>query len=323
MKKKCAVVFSFLLMLNFASLITVSAEEASYTYELYDEAVVKQDFEEMEAMEDYTSNHVKDPATDHIYGIFSFMMGSGGARITDQNPLSGDHSLQIKQGMDARRWTINGAALNGESYAFECLLRIDSVPDKFTIKLTDINSPDHDNETEADPTLTFRKKDDGKIGIYNLKGTELTAIEINKSYKLTLVCEVESDNYYLFLDEKYVENSKSTFNVEFKAPSAIRIDTAGAEFVVTFDDIAVDACSIKNTAAKPTKEPAAEQTNKPTPANVTNTPKPAQVTPEANVPDTDSDSGSADFPVWIAASITVGVIIIAVIVIVVVKKKKK
>lgn len=43
---------------------------------------------------------------------------------------------------------------------------------------------------------------------------------------LTVVCEVESNNYYLFLDGKYVENSKLTFHVEFKSPSALRVDTA-------------------------------------------------------------------------------------------------
>ncbi len=321
MKKTCAIVLSLFLLFTFASFMTVSAEGESYTYELYGDAILEQDFEEQEAMEDYTTNHEKDPLTDHFYGVFSFIAGGGGAMITDQNPISGDHSLQLRRANDARRWGINGASLTGEAYAFEFMLRVDGVPDKFTIKISDENSPERDSESDANPVLSFKKTEDGKIGVHNVEDTQITVLELNKAYMLTVVCEVESNNYYLFLDGKYVENSKSTFVVEFKSPSALRIDTAGADAIVTFDDMVFDACSIEKAAAKPTAEPTAEATSTPTPVDATSTPKPAQATPTSGAAGSDS---SSDFPTWAVISIAAGVVIIAaVVVIVIVKKKKK
>lgn len=99
-------------------------------------------------MEDDTTTHEKNLLTDHFYGIVPFIAG-GGAMITDQNSISGDHSLQLKRVNDARRCGINGASLTGKAYAFEFMLRIDGAPDQFMIKLFAENSPEREYEYDS------------------------------------------------------------------------------------------------------------------------------------------------------------------------------
>ena len=79
--------------------------------------------------------------------------------VTNENPISGDQSLMIKDFLDGRRWTIDQAApFDGDAYVVEFKIRIDAMPadGKFTFKITDTNSPEKDNESEEGAILSLK-----------------------------------------------------------------------------------------------------------------------------------------------------------------------
>jgi len=329
MKKICVAILSMIMLLTVTGIMTVGAEGDTYTYERNEDILseaVYQDFEDLEPMEDYATTKHEADVTGRVYGFFSHVSGGGSVMITNENPITGDQSIRFKDLLDARRWTIDAEAeFDADAYVLEFKIRIDDMPagGKFAVKISDVNSKEHDNEGADGPILSI-KNVDGKIGLYNLSDKLLTEVEANKVYTVAIVCETLSSDYYVFLDGKYIPDSKAKFNVEFAQLTAFRFDLSGTGTIITMDDIVADGCEVgkgSGSTAEATSTPEATEapTKAPTSA-ATVTPKPATPAP-TNTADSDSDGG---FPTWAIAAIAAGVVVIvAVVVVVVVKKKKK
>ena len=164
MKKICAIIISVTMLLAAMGILTVGAEDESYTYERYDDLladVIYQDFEDLEAMEDYATGDFA-PYTiegSGAFGFFSYCNGSSSLMVTNENPISGDQSLMIKDFLDGRKWSIDQAApFDGDAYVVEFKIRIDAMPagGKFAFKVSDVNSPEKDSESESGPILSFK-----------------------------------------------------------------------------------------------------------------------------------------------------------------------
>ncbi len=330
MKKICATILSIAMLLAVTGVMTVGAEgEETYTYERNEDIiseVIYQDFEDLDSMDDYTTKHEAAPG-ENLYGFFSHVSGGGSVMITNDTPIEGEQSIRFKDLLDARRWTIDQQVeFDADAYVMEFKIRLDNMASdgKFTIKLTDVNSPEKDSENSANPILSFKNVAD-KIGLYDLGDKLVSELEANKVYSVAVVCETLSQNYYVFLDGKFME--KAEFNVEFSALSAFRFDLSGTGTVITMDDILVDGCEIKkggSAEGTPTAEATEVPTKEPSTAtasgtSATPTPKPAPATSTNNP--SNEDGG---FPTWAIIAIAAGaVVIIAAVVVIVVKKKKK
>lgn len=329
MKKFCAIIVGAALLLAAMGILTVGAEDESYTYERYEDLladVVYQDFEDLEAMEDYATGDFN-PYTiagSGAFGFFSYCNASSFLMVTNENPISGDQSLMIKDFLDGRRWTIDQAApFDGDAYVVEFKIRIDAMPadGKFTFKITDTNSPEKDNESEEGAILSF-KNVDGTLGLYNFADTLVAELETERVYSVAVVCETLSTDCFLFLDGEYVPDSKAEFGVEFAQLSALRFDLRGSGAVIALDDLVADGCEVdKVGGATPTPEATETPTESQTASSATATPKPAAATSPAADSDSNTEGG---FPTWAIVLIVVGVIvIIAAVAGIAVKKKKK
>ena len=336
MKKICAIVLSLAMLLSVTGMLTVSAEGESYKFTKNEETMSMtyyQDFEDVEVMEDYAKTHKAEVEGGDIYGIYSFIGTGGSVMVTDVDPISGEQSVRYKDTLDARIWSIQDKGpLDPESgaYVIEFMIRVDNLPDngQFTFKISDKNSAEHDSEGNANPILTFKKVDQ-KLGIYNLTNKLVTNLEEKKAYTVSIVCEVGTENYYVFLDNNYVADSKAAFNVEFLQPSAVRMDLSGSGSIITMDEFYFDGCEIsKAEGGGGTSEPTATATATPTAtvaatatptATAKITPKPATPTPVQN---NNNDDG---FPTWGIVAIVAGVVVVAaaIVTVVMVKKKKK
>ena len=338
MKKICAIVLSLAMMLSVTGMLTVSAEGETYKFTKNEETMSMtyyQDFEDQEVMEDYAKTHKAEVEGGDIYGIYSFIGTGNSVMVTNDDPISGEQSVRYKDSLDARIWSIQDKGpLDSETgaYVIEFMIRVDNMPDngQFTVKISDKNSPEKDSEGNANPILTF-KKADGKLGMFNLTNKLVTNLEEKKAYTVSIVCEVETKDYYIFLDNNYVADSKAVFNVEFSQPSAVRMDLSGTGSIITMDEFYFDGCEISTTQGGSTAEPTATATATATAAptatatataaataTAKTTPKPATPTPAQN----NNDEG---FPTWGIIAIIAGVVVVAaaIVTVVMVKKKKK
>ena len=328
MKKICAIIISVTMLLAAMGILTVGAEDESYTDERYDDLladVIYQDFEDLEAMEDYATGDFA-PYTiegSGAFGFFSYCNGSSSLMVTNENPISGDQSLMIKDFLDGRKWSIDQAApFDGDAYVVEFKIRIDAMPagGKFAFKVSDVNSPEKDSESESGPILSF-KNVDGTLGLYNFADKLVAELETERVYSVAVVCETLSTDCFLFLDGEYVPDSKAEFSAEFAQPSAFRFDLRGSGTIIALDDLVADGCEVdKVGGATPTPEATEAPTESQTASSATATPKPAAATSPA----ADSDRRAGGFPTWAVVLIVVGVVVIvAAVAGIVVKKKKK
>lgn len=349
MRKICAIIVSITLLICSFSSMASAAEEDMYTYARYDQGVsevVYQTYEGYMPMEDYAAANTAEEAmavdyTGRVYGIFSFML-TGGAMVTDQDPISGNYSLRVKNFMDARRWTINTEApldRDTEAYVFEFLVRFDAMPkgSRFQLKISDFLSAERDSENSNNPILYFTS-DGEAIKLYNLDNKELADVEAGKTYKIAVACDIGTSDYYVFLNDAYIPGSKAVFNCTFNSVYALRFDLNGKDSVITLDDMVLDGCRIKKaggTDPEPTEAPATESpaTEKPTAeasptsAPTDNSSGTAAVTPSAaapeNTPADSSDSASSNTGVIIGVIIAAVVVAAGIVIAVVVSKKKK
>ena len=251
----------------------VFAEDFTYKYsadfaplsEFY-----SQDFEEVEVSEDFVSADYPTFENGHVYGFFSFLHPGSPVKITDQNPITGTKSIVFKDFLDTRTWMIHAVIpFDSSAYAMEFSIRVDSMPEnggRFALKITDINSAERDNEDSSNPILYIQKVE-GKLGLYNLSNKLLAELEVGKAYSIVVACDLETTDYYVFLDGNYIPESHSEFNVEFAQLSAFRFDILGEGIQVTLDDLCIDGCLIKRIAtATPTPAPTQAPTTAPTQA---------------------------------------------------------
>ncbi len=344
MKKIAVFVLSVLLFAsNIGITIFASADDRTYKYERTEAEisdVVYQDYEDYDAMEDWSKDTDVD-ASGRVHGFFSFMGidPDAGVFITDKEPISGDLSMQMKGRIDARRWTIDTEVpfytTDSDGYVMEFRVRFDTMPagSSFALKISDVNSQPHDNENAENPIISFSANDNGKVSLKNLSGTELAVLDMNKAYMVSVVCSLDTSDYYVFLDEQYIPASHSEFNCDFSQVSAIRYDlTSGAE--ITIDDILIDGCDIKTVSDEETPAPAtpSEDTAEPTGSDSGNgsgsangsqtvTPKPAAATPTA-AGDV-SGSGNVNIKLIIIIAIAALIVVAAVVIILVAVKSKK
>lgn len=264
---------------------TAADEDATYKYSP-DFAPISelfyQDFEESEVNTEPITSGYPQYANSHLYGFFSFIVDGSKVKVTDENPISGDQSLVLSDFLDARTWMIHTlTTLDSSAYSVEFKVRIDSMPEeggRFALKITDLNSVERDNEDSGNPTIYFQTVD-GKLGLYNLTNERLADIEIGKTYSITVACDLETTDYYLFIDGEYLAGSKSEFNVEFSTLSAIRLDILGEGIQVTLDDLCMDGGLIKKITESipahtqaPTAAPTQAPTTAPTQAPATEAP---------------------------------------------------
>ena len=99
----------------------------------------------------------------------------------------------------------------------------------------------------------------------------LAELEVGKAYSIVVACDLETTDYYVFLDGNYIPESHSEFNVEFAQLSAFRFDIFGEGIQVTLDDLCIDGCLIKRIATAtstpaPTQAPTTAPTQAPTAA---------------------------------------------------------
>ena len=343
MKKVYVAILSAALLLSMLSVLPAAAAGDSYTYKRNDDViseVVYQDFEELDAMKDYSATPIQDELKNN-YGFFSFFAGK--AMITDQDPISGKQSLMLKDSLDARRWTIDAnGQVDADAYVLEVMIRVDALADgsKFAIKLSDLNSKAKDNENSENPIMYIEKNADGTIGLFNYSSKAVATLEAKKAYKIGIVCEIATKNCYLFVDDVYAPDSKTEFTnfatdendtkadgseklPEFSTPGAVRFDITGtAGSIIAVDDIYFDGCELSTgsagataTAAPTTAPTTAPATTAPVTVAPTATAKPA--TPTA------APAEDAGFPTWAIIAIAAGVVVIAAVVVVIVVKKKK
>lgn len=255
--------------------VTAADEDVTYKYspdfaplsELF-----YQDFEESEVNAEPITSGYPQYANAHIYGFFSFIVDGSKVKVTDENPISGDQSLVLSDFLDARTWMIHTlTTFDSSAYSVEFKVRIDSMPEeggRFALKITDLNSVERDNEDSGNPIIYFQTVE-GKLGLYNLTNKHLADLEIGKTYSITVACDLETTDYYVFVDGEYLADSKSEFNVEFSTLSAIRFDILGEGIQVTLDDLCMDGGLIKKVSTAtpaPTQAPTTAPTAAPTQA---------------------------------------------------------
>lgn len=345
-------VLAIVIAMTFSNFICIRAEGATgdcYKYTREDtqlSQIVYEDFEDFNESSDFIAADYPKDGADYTYGLFSFLCPGTKAKLIKEDPLSDYASIVFKDFLDARTWMIHTTTeFDSAAYVMEFKLRIDDMPntgDRFSFKITDVNSKEKDNEDPGNPIIYFANAE-GKIGLYNQDNTLLKEVEKGSVYSVAVACDVGTSDYYVFIDGTYVPGSKATFNVEFAQLSAFRFDIAGEGVTVTLDDIVADGCKVEKieSPAEPTASAGPTASAEPTDATESLLPTqgPATETTGTTVPtgapsteansssgntsdNTNTESEYSYLPTIIAISAGVILLVALVIVIVAVIKKK-
>lgn len=268
----CAAVIAvcFSMLGGFAA-FAEEAPKAQYKIIYDDVFLLEEDFENMQETEGFVSASSGDFASPIST---SFINSNTFLKVGKDEVLDSGKSLFIKDFADMRWWSLS--LVPDDCLALSFNAKISKIGDYFSLCVTEAELVEEtSNESEGGVVVRIVNSDTaGEFSLLNRDGKKAAVLKADTEYTVTVLFQLDSDEYYIFLNDEYLENGTAAFAGEVTRLTAFRFDMRGGEDTgeVVLDDVCVDTCSLKKISGEePTEAPTEEPTTAPTeaPANKT------------------------------------------------------
>ena len=186
-----------------------------------------------------------------------------------------DGVLNLKDKADIRWWGLN-LVPTGKYVAAEYKFSAEKLVGLTFLSVNDANdaSGKTSNETDGGKLILVGPGEEGKLNVYDNQYAQVATIDAGKTYTLTAILEVGTQNYYIAIDGVRLDVT-CEYPATFTAVGGMRIDSQANPnveevSVVAYDDIIVKNCDANYPLAgeevpseQPTQKPSGTTTQKP------------------------------------------------------------
>jgi hypothetical protein len=187
-----------------------------------------------------------------------------------------DGALNLKDKADIRWWRLN-LVPTGKYVAVEYKFSAEKLVGLTYLSVNDANdaSGKTSNETDGGKLILVGPGEEGKLNVYDNQYAHVATIDANKTYKLTAILEVGTQNYYIAIDGVRLDVT-CEYPATFTAVGGMRVDSQANPdvedvSVVAYDNIIVKNCKLTDypkdgeevPSEQPTQKPSGTTTQKP------------------------------------------------------------
>lgn len=194
------------------------------------------------------------------------------ASFISANYKIADGALVIKRYADIRWWALN-LVPTADYVAAEYDFSAEKLVALTYFSVNDANDASQatSNQGDGGKLILVGPGEEGKLNVYDNQYAHVATIDANKTYKLTAILEVGTQNYYIAIDGVRLDVT-CEYPVEFTAVGGMRVDAQANpdvddESVVTYDNIIVKNCELtdypKAGEPAPSEKPSQTPTQKP------------------------------------------------------------
>lgn len=194
------------------------------------------------------------------------------ASFISANYKIADGALVLKKYADIRWWGLN-LVPTADYVAAEYEFSAEKLVALTYFSVNDANDASQatSNQGDGGKLILVGPGEEGKLNVYDNQYAHVATIDANKTYKLTAILEVGTQNYYIAIDGVRLDVT-CEYPVEFTAVGGMRVDVQANKdvedvSVVTYDNIIVKNCELtdypKEGEPAPSEKPSQTPTQKP------------------------------------------------------------
>ena len=194
------------------------------------------------------------------------------ASFISANYKIADGALVLKKYADIRWWGLN-LVPTADYVAAEYEFSAEKLVALTYFSVNDANDASQatSNQGDGGKLILVGPGEEGKLNVYDNQYAHVATIDANKTYKLTAILEVGTQNYYIAIDGVRLDVT-CEYPVEFTAVGGMRVDVQENKdvedvSVVTYDNIIVKNCELtdypKEGEPAPSEKPSQTPTQKP------------------------------------------------------------